>query len=388
MNKKDAFLDIAQSLNNYMINQNGVLEEIQRSLKMLGTNSSISPLESAFLELDKINSFKSLLPKTNIDSPILQVIRQANESISHLSLSPQLQLLLNETIKIPDSWKKQFADISSMSMSIEPALLRIQSEIARISEISILAERTLSLIDFPNIFDELNASSALKKMARETNSSFLDSYSNLFQSFKAEQLGIFSHAPVMSTIPPIEFYLNTRLIRPMKLVGEESPEDTAISHELIEETLSDVELLLGELDPKLIDLWKGAGVVYDQSYPDAIRHFSVSSRELLTQIIHRLSPDEKVKTWSSSPDHFHNGRPTRKARLLYICRELNHPPFDDFLIKDIDAVLAGMQVFEEGTHAIDPRFTRSQIDLLKSRLESSIRFLIRTYKETKNQTEI
>jgi hypothetical protein len=50
----------------------------------------------------------------------------------------------------------------------------------------------------------------------------------------------------------------------------------------------------------------------------ALRQFG----ELFTHILHGLSPDAEVRKWSTEPAHYHNGRrPTRRAWLLYICRE-------------------------------------------------------------------
>ena len=133
----------------------------------------------------------------------------------------------------------------------------------------------------------------------------------------------------------------------------------------------------------MINLWRGAKDALKSSNHDALRHFSVSLRELLTHVIHKLSPDASVSSWSNSPDHFHNGRPTRKTRLLYICKGINHDPFDDFVLKDIDALLTCIHIFEKGTHVLSPVFIKSQTELLLSRVESYIGFLIRTWKETK-----
>ena len=138
------------------------------------------------------------------------------------------------------------------------------------------------------------------------------------------------------------------------------------------------------LDPSLIKLWRGANQALNLKNPDAVRHFATSLRELLTHVIHKLSPDDEVKNWSTSPKHFHNGKPTRRARLLFICKGINHGPFSTFLEKDIDALLACIDIFQEGTHAINVPLKISQLEALKNRAGSSLRLLIRTWKETKD----
>jgi hypothetical protein len=383
MKKHDIYLEIAGNLSDYIKNQRGIVDEIQRNINSLGIFSSLKLSESLFSKLDEINSLKSLLPKIDFGSRTLQLIRQTNEGISKLSLSTQFPSLINQTANIPDAWTKQFADMPSLSGSIEPFLMEIQSQIARISEISILAERTLALIDFSKIFEEYIISDQLRIIVRDADLSFIESYSDLFKSFEGKQFGILSFPPIVSTIPPIEFYFNNRLIRPTKIIDGEPVEDTILANELTREISSEMEILLTELNPELITLWRGARDALKSGSRDALRHFSVSLRELLTHVIHRLAPDDRIVAWSTSPDDLHNGRPTRRARLLYICRGINLPPFDDFVLKDIDALLACIRVFEKGTHEISPSFRESQTDLLLSRVESNVRFLIKTWKETK-----
>lgn len=382
MGKKDGYLDIARNLSDYIKSQRGIVDEIQRNIKRFETFSNFKSLESFFSKLDEINSFKFLLPKIDVDSQALQLIRQTNEAISKLSLSTKLQSLIMEAPNISNLWKKQFADIPSLSKSIEPVLIELQSQIARISEISILAERTLASIDFSRLGEEYNISVRLKNNIQDTSFAFTESYSNLFSLFKENQLGILSYPPAVSIIPPIEFYLNSRSLWSIEDIEKETPEDTILTQELTKETTDEIESLLSELDAELIKLWRGAKDALIFPNPDSIRHFSVSLRELLTCIIHKLSPEDRIAAWSNSPDLFHNGRPTRKARLLYICKGINLPPFDDFILKDIGALLACIDIFQKGTHAISPSLNKTQTDLLLLRVESHIRFLLRIWKET------
>jgi len=57
-------------------------------------------------------------------------------------------------------------------------------------------------------------------------------------------------------------------------------------------------------------MWQGAESPLESQHPDYGRHLTVSLRELLTHLIHRLAPDEKVKAWTNNPDHFHDKNPT------------------------------------------------------------------------------
>jgi hypothetical protein len=152
--------------------------------------------------------------------------------------------------------------------------------------------------------------------------------------------------------------------------------DEVDDFEVEAETAESLDYFLAQLDPNLVTVLHGARQALTSTNPDRIRHFSASFRELLTHVLHMLAPDEEIRTWSTSPQDFAKGRPTRKARLRYICRDINHEPFEEFVNKDIEAVLEFFQLFHRGTHTIAARFTNRQLKALHVRVESAMRFLI------------
>jgi len=341
-------------------------------------DEQVKAWEPIFARLDEIKSLRTPFPKVGIDFRISELARQANETFSKLSLVPELGRLISGREAISDLWKKQFADIAS----IEPTLTAIQANFARIYEVSLLAERTLALIDFSHLFSDFDISNHLRKLASNSVSAFVESYSDLFATFKEGPAGVLSYAPVVSTNPPLEFYFNARLISPVEITADESPEDALISRKLLEETTGDLEKLLIEIDPALITLWRGARSVLESTHPDATRHFSVSLRELLTHVVHKLAPDDRVRAWTNAPGDFHEGKPKRRTRLRYICRDSNLQSFGNFVERDIDAVLACTTVLEEGTHSLNASLRRTQREWLLWRTEVTIGFLIRIFKET------
>jgi hypothetical protein len=358
-----------------------VFSEFSASLRFAELNS-LKVIEPLMKEFDRINSLKLQLPAIEnlLNSPALEAARAANLAISKLSVSPQIELLSKELGRASELWKTQLAPISIATELIATSFLGIQSQVARMSEISLLAERSLANIDFAKIGGLANIAQQIQDSLRATHFSFSDSYSKLFKSLEDSRLSILSVAPVVTSLPPIEFYFGNRFIEAITSSEcEDSEEDQSISSDLQKETRDDIESLLSRLDESLIRLWHGATQAVAPDNPDAIRHYSISLRELLTHIIHRLAPDDQVRAWSSAAELYHNGRPTRRARLLFLCRGINHGPFSQFLQKDIDSTLACVDLFQEGTHAIEPQLSTTQLDLLRIRTESSIRFLIRTY---------
>ncbi len=381
MTPDEQYRDLARRLEEIGKIHAKVFSEFNTSLRFAELNS-LKVIEPLMKEFDRINSLKLHLPAVEnlLNSPALEAARAANLAISKLSVSPQIELLSKELGRASELWKAQLAPISLATELIGTSFLGIQSQVARMSEISLLAERSLANIDFAKLGGLANIAQEMQDSLRATHFSFSDSYSQLFKSLEDSRLSILSVAPVVTSLPPIEFYFGNRFVEVItSSEREDSEEDQSMSFDLQKETKDDIESHLSRLDKSLIKLWQGATQSVASDNPDAVRHYSISLRELLTHIIHRLAPDDQIRAWSNAPELYHDGKPTRKARLLFICRGINHQPFSQFLQKDIDSTLACVDLFQEGTHAIDPDLSAIQLDLLRIRTESSIRFLVRTY---------
>jgi len=148
-----------------------------------------------------------------------------------------------------------------------------------------------------------------------------------------------------------------------------------------EETLT---TLLPKLNPDLLNMWLGAKQSLESDNADKVRHFTTSIRELVTQVLHSLSPDQDLIKWTTNPtEHIQNKKPTRKARLLYIYREVNNEHFTSFIEADIKATLQFIDLFQEGTHAVKSKLTDKQLMTIKMKTESTLKYLLQTYYETK-----
>lgn len=138
----------------------------------------------------------------------------------------------------------------------------------------------------------------------------------------------------------------------------------------------EVSHLLKDVDPGFVKMYEGATEVLYSGNPDKVRHFSVSFRELFTHIMHRAAPNDEIKAWSSEESLFHNGKPTRKARLKYITRNLDSPKFEKYLYAVIEATGEFLDLFQRGAHAVDSGYTESQLDVMKIQADATIRLLL------------
>lgn len=141
---------------------------------------------------------------------------------------------------------------------------------------------------------------------------------------------------------------------------------------------NELELMLQEFDEGLVDMLNGAEKALRSSNPDKIRHFGTSLRELFTHVLNQLAPSDHVKEWTDNPDHFHNNRPTRRARLLYISRNYNNKKFQDFLEADVNSVLTFIDLFQGITHSVKNNYTEQQLKGMLIKMRGTLHFLIST----------
>lgn len=134
---------------------------------------------------------------------------------------------------------------------------------------------------------------------------------------------------------------------------------------------------IAAIDEGLIPFYEGAITAIASDNVDRVRHATISLRELFTQILHKLAPDEAFFEWNHDNSNLYNGRPTRKGRLLYICRTINYDPFTTFVDRDISVALMFLDLLQKGTHTIEKPYDERQMKALLIRFECLIDFIIR-----------
>lgn len=183
------------------------------------------------------------------------------------------------------------------------------------------------------------------------------SYSTTFESlYTPDYLKAFS--PALPNFAQVE--MHNALVVENHFQGIESDE-TIVQAVGVDK----VETLLADLNPELIQLYQGAKTATYSENPDKARHFTSSHRELDTHVLHLLAPDEAVTAWTNNEEHFHNGRPTRRARLLYIVR--NAPTSVgsmDFFIQDS---LAQLDFLNRDQHRLRHEYSDEFLEILHGR---------------------
>jgi len=326
---------------------------------------------------ERVRSVMADQNRTSISS-ILEMTKAANMSAldvlgdlnSHVKAAAQFSVINHD-------WVQQlsgFGNITNISMD-----KLLGSHLTNITEMSLLTQVTLGKMDWANIGRGVTAADTVREMVGATFTDFSHSYNDLFKAFKEPQTSLLTLPPSLSEFPAVEFFTGVECLN--VTTGETSEDEYEDERQIVREEISarvdeTLRTHLVNLKPELLKLWEGAKQALTSNNPDRVRHFITSFRELFTHVLHLLSPDDNLRKWSTSPNDFANNRPTRRARLCYISRGINHGAFTAFIEKDVAATLAICDLFQAGTHGINSSFNEAQLFALKNRAESAICFML------------
>ena len=163
---------------------------------------------------------------------------------------------------------------------------------------------------------------------------------------------------------------------------DDSLEIQSVVDEVEEETSICASLLKG-VDPALARPYEGARDVLYGTNPDRARHFLSSQRELWNHLLRIIAPDEQVQEWipKEGKDLLHEGKPTRKARILYLCRDLNHDSLTEFVVRDTHALVTLVNLFNR-VHQLEPKLSDQQLRALQLRSDSWLTYILQIFKES------
>jgi Predicted pPIWI-associating nuclease len=247
---------------------------------------------------------------------------------------------------------------------------------AAVDEISTAAATLFDRSDAARLEQTLGAGSRVQSAIAESIRGLTSDYGDLVRSASTPR-ELTALPPLVTEAPATEYFLAGELyysVAAAEPLPEESEDLVADVHRSIEE-LPPVDELLERLDPALLVPLQGARARLRSSEPDRERQLSVSIRELLDHLFRTISPDDKVQKWTKDPKHFHSGKPTREARLLFTESSINHGRLAKFVRADVRAAIAFFDATEGGTHELSSKLTDRQLRAMVLRAEGLARFL-------------
>jgi len=309
-------------------------------------------------------------------SPSIQAIASANTSFTRMA--ERLAAIENAQTA---AFRKIFDDHAriqkamgiGLSDSITAAFSRIDT--TRMLSASLAAQTKLANFDNLTIGRLAGLDAAFSRAISTNLGNLTRSYQSLI-NVAATRDSLASRLPLITTYAPIEYYREVEVVEAITVDEESNIFDDESIDTAIADTLPSVDGLLEAFDERLIGLLHGARQSLRDDNPDRARHVTTSVRELFTQVLHSLAPDDDIRGWTSNDDHFHNNHPTRRARLLFICRHIDCDPLSRFVQDDVRAALSFVDSLNSGTHVVESRLSTVQLASIVSRMESLLVFLL------------
>ena len=326
--------------------------EITRALEMAGAATRIHEIVGAN------QHWQDLIKQATATSRIAESLSAAHQSWL-------------DTIK---PIQHDFSHISQLQASAKLALCDTSLRLAA-------TERLMAGIDFEAIRSrfqiEMPVISGLESSIAHVAASYGNLAESLLEISDITRLPAFVLPGATREIYTTSFALET--LRPWDDRDEDEVEtEIQLVAEAELETSGSIALLQ-QVDPGLARPYIGARDALYGNNADRARHILSSLRELWNHLLRRLAPDDLVAAWipvvSNQKDLLHEGKPTRRARVLYVCRELNNDPLTDFLMHDTRALVKMIELFNR-VHELETALTDEQLRAILLRTDSWLMYIL------------
>ncbi|MDX2085760.1 MAG: hypothetical protein SFZ03_10285 [Candidatus Melainabacteria bacterium] len=180
-----------------------------------------------------------------------------------------------------------------------------------------------------------------------------------------------------------EIYTTSFALNTLHQQDERDEEKTETEIQLVTEAefeASGCIVLLQQIDPGLARPYIGARDALYSNNADRARHILSSLRELWNHLLRRLAPDNLVSAWipslsTNQKDLLHEGKPTRRARVLYVCRDLNNEPLTEFMTHDTRALVKLIELFNR-VHELETELTDEQLRAILLKTDSWLMYIL------------
>jgi hypothetical protein len=339
-------------------------EQLQDRLRV-----RLEPLQASHLKISQMLE-ASLRPLEGVFKANEQWQRMADEAARSLSRIADMSEFHNSWQRAIQPLRFETEHLNAMrALSVNETALRISA-----------AERLFAGIDFDAIQRALAVPVLDDKLLR--------SISDISSSFERFAVSL-PTLPDISRMPDFvvpsasrELLLEGYALETLHGVEDfETLDVTVIEQvEIARGEVTEGLVLLEQVDRRLAKAYAGARAALNSDNPDRVRHVLVSLRELWGHLLRFLAPDPDVLVWVPDASFLHEGKPTRRARVLYICRFIDHPPLSDFLAEDTRALVKMIEFFNH-VHDIEADLTLEQLEALILRTDSWLTYILRIWKE-------
>ena len=155
----------------------------------------------------------------------------------------------------------------------------------------------------------------------------------------------------------------------------DGPVDSSVSGDELNYTLLANEL--AHISQDLDSRWHGAIYALNPDNPDAARHFCISTREIITEILDIGAPDVDVLARFPDCQRTDRGTPTRRAKIRHCLGRSGstNDALENFVKANVDNVLILFKELNSGAHGPAGKYSMQQLISIKTRVEDAIRFM-------------
>ena len=326
--------------------------EISRALELSGAAARIQEIVSAN------QHWQDLIKQATVTSRITESLSAAHQSWL-------------DTIK---PIQHDFSQLSQLQASAKLALCDTSLRLSA-------TERLMAGIDFESIRSRFQIEMPVISGLESSIAHVAASYGNLAESLR--EISDITRLPAF-VLPGAtrEIYTTSFALETLRPWDERDEDEAETEIQLVAEAeleTSGCIALLQQVDPGLARPYIGARDALYGNNADRARHILSSLRELWNHLLRRLAPDDLVAAWipgvSNQKDLLHDGKPTRRARVLYVCRELNNDPLTDFLMHDTRALVKMIELFNR-VHELETALTDEQLRAILLRTDSWLMYIL------------
>lgn len=326
--------------------------EITRALEMAGAATRIQEIVGAN------QHWQDLIEQATATSRIAESLSAAHQSWL-------------DTIK---PIQHDFSQLSQLQASAKLALCDTSLRLAA-------TERLMAGIDFEAIRSRFQIEMPVISGLESSIAHVAASYGNLAESLR--EISDITRLPAF-VLPGAtrEIYTTSFALETLRPWDERDEDEAETEIQFVAEAeleTSGCIALLQQVDPGLARPYIGARDALYGNNADRARHILSSLRELWNHLLRRLAPDDLVAAWipcvSNQKDLLHDGKPTRRARVLYVCRELNNDPLTDFLMHDTRALVKLIELFNR-VHELETALTDEQLRAILLKTDSWLMYIL------------
>lgn len=265
--------------------------------------SAITDFTQRFSSLSAIDKLLPTVDTFAKASPVFDVSRQAILSLSHLAAPSSINSIASIAAKNYKPWYEETilksplsaltisqltqSKVGRAATSINNLLntdvlsqFSVQSSIAKMTELSVFAEKSLVSFPWDNLGSKINITHPTKDLISSNFLGVSKYYSSLLKSFEENPISFTKISPTLTKSAPIEYFTGANLLEAISVDEEQIVEEEIIKNEILLENESSLTSYLPRLDTGLTKMWHGANAALSSSNPDKVRHFSASVREL------------------------------------------------------------------------------------------------------------